>query len=790
MTYESSSSAVAPETFYSNLFEAMPTSSLLLQANPPHYTIIAATPQHLKDGGMKKEDLIGKSLFEAYPTNPNDASSTGESDLRTSLDYVVRHKEAHQLPVQRYDVVDERGEFIERYWRAENKPVFSPTGEVEFILQTTEELTAQVIAAKRDVQVEGIEKAYHLFMQAPFVIGFVKGEKNILELMNESALKLWGKGPDVIGKPLLEAIPEGADQNFLQLINQVRTTGKTFTGREVAVTTLRSGVKEVRYFDLVYQPVYEDGQRAPVGVFTISHDVTALVESRLKIEHNQQELAKAHQRIIDILESTTDAFYSIDGAFNFTYINKRAAQLWKIDRESTIGKNYWDVFPQALGTESYRRHYEAQKEGIPVNYEILSPVLGIWIEVSILPTKGDGLSVFFRDISERKQVREELERKVEERTAALQRSQQDLMHQKELVDSVLTNTTSALLYCQSIRDEAGSICDFSVALANQMAAELSGYSDLDEFRRKTIKQIHKHANAEDVTPIYINIVETGVPTSFEYYMNAFERWYMINTVKVGDGFLTTCTDISKTKSLQLQYQDLVKELERSNVHLEEFAYAASHDLKEPVRKIRVFTNDLRKQLGPRLQGTEVRLFERVDNATQRMGTLIDDLLLYSHMSQKPLEMETVDLNTKIQLVLEDLELDIAEKHAVIHREALPIVKGYRRQLQQMFQNLISNALKYSKADVPPVITISASVVTEKEKSYHLITVKDNGIGFEQEYDERIFQIFTRLHGRHEYSGTGVGLSIVKKVVENHHGMIRAESTPGVGSIFKVFLPLI
>ncbi|RYG22472.1 MAG: GHKL domain-containing protein [Chitinophagaceae bacterium] len=135
------------------------------------------------------------------------------------------------------------------------------------------------------------------------------------------------------------------------------------------------------------------------------------------------------------------------------------------------------------------------------------------------------------------------------------------------------------------------------------------------------------------------------------------------------------------------------------------------------------------------------------------------------------------------------ELDIAEKKAVIHVGKLPAVQGYRRQLQQLFQNLLSNALKYSKVEESPKIDITASVFTESGTTYHVILVKDNGIGFEQQYADKIFQMFSRLHGKAEYSGTGVGLSIVKKVVENHHGFIRVKSSPGVGSTFEIYLPV-
>ena len=139
--------------------------------------------------------------------------------------------------------------------------------------------------------------------------------------------------------------------------------------------------------------------------------------------------------------------------------------------------------------------------------------------------------------------------------------------------------------------------------------------------------------------------------------------------------------------------------------------------------------------------------------------------------------------------LEDLELDIAEKKATIHVGHLPVINGYRRQLQQVFQNLIGNALKYSKKDEPPVININSKEILEKGKPYHAISIQDNGIGFEQEFAEKIFQMFTRLHGRAEYVGTGVGLAIVKKVVENHNGFIRVESIPGKGSTFFVYLPV-
>ena len=235
--------------------------------------------------------------------------------------------------------------------------------------------------------------------------------------------------------------------------------------------------------------------------------------------------------------------------------------------------------------------------------------------------------------------------------------------------------------------------------------------------------------------------------------------------------------------------EMNKELQRSNRNLEEFAHAASHDLKEPVRKIHFFTDQLKNQLSAHLDEAELHSFSRIEKATQRMGHLIDDLLLYSHVSQRPHQMEKVDLNRLLHHVMEDLDLDIEEKRAHFQVDHMPVINGFRRQLQQLFQNLLSNALKYSRENVPPCIHITAEEKTQNNRQYAVISVKDNGIGFAQEHEEKIFQMFSRLHGKTEYSGTGVGLSIAKKVVENHNGVITAEGTIGKGATFTVVLPM-
>ena len=191
----------------------------------------------------------------------------------------------------------------------------------------------------------------------------------------------------------------------------------------------------------------------------------------------------------------------------------------------------------------------------------------------------------------------------------------------------------------------------------------------------------------------------------------------------------------------------------------------------------------------------------MEEASKRMSLLIDDLLSYSQVGLKPKTVEEVNMNNLIKMVLSDLDLEIEQKQATITTDPLFITKGHYRQLQQAFQNLLANALKYNRPNVRPDIRIRYKMLSgndvslpllaeQRDRDYHLIQVIDNGIGFEQQDAERIFNVFTRLHGNSEYRGTGVGLSIAQRVVKNHNGHIWAQSQPGVGSVFNVLLPVL
>lgn len=269
----------------------------------------------------------------------------------------------------------------------------------------------------------------------------------------------------------------------------------------------------------------------------------------------------------------------------------------------------------------------------------------------------------------------------------------------------------------------------------------------------------------------------------------------------------TAQDVTKQRSLQQELAFKVKEktaelvsanaeLEASNRELSQFAYIASHDLQEPIRKISIFTDMMRSNLDKNPQKVQFYI-DKILTSSRRMENLIKDVLQFSKLANITQQFEPVDLNDAVADVLADFELIIEQKNAVVQIGELPIVEAIPLQMSQLFGNLVSNALKYTKPDAAPQISITAQPMTESEKRLHAldlelehikIEVSDNGIGFSQLHAEQIFNIFQRLHGNDQYSGTGIGLAMCRKIMQNHKGEITASSQKGVGTAFTLIIP--
>lgn len=264
------------------------------------------------------------------------------------------------------------------------------------------------------------------------------------------------------------------------------------------------------------------------------------------------------------------------------------------------------------------------------------------------------------------------------------------------------------------------------------------------------------------------------------------------------------TDLTLQKTTQRKLEEnnrqlelLNHTLENSNHDLQQFASVASHDLQEPLRKIQMFSNLLKKKVTGILGEEEIAYLEKIAGSTERMKTLIVDILNYSRLSADNGEFIPTDLNYVLKELLEDFELMITDKNGKIVYKDLPVLEVNRGQMRQVFQNLISNSLKFSKDGVAPVIEIKAKLLTEKSFTseeningeYCLLTFEDNGIGFDEKYAITIFSLFQRLHPKDSFEGTGIGLSITKKIIEKHQGLIQAKSKPGIGTMFMMVLPL-
>jgi light-regulated signal transduction histidine kinase (bacteriophytochrome) len=253
--------------------------------------------------------------------------------------------------------------------------------------------------------------------------------------------------------------------------------------------------------------------------------------------------------------------------------------------------------------------------------------------------------------------------------------------------------------------------------------------------------------------------------------------------------------VHETKILNAELVEKNRQLEMTNEELDSFNYISSHDLQEPVRKIRTFISMIQESDYDKLSEKNKYNFHRIEAASVRIQELLQDLLTYSQLNRKPLDFVEVDLNQVIKKVKEKLSETIAENKAVIQSDRLPVLNAVRFQMEQLFEHLLTNSLRYKQPETVPQIKIGYALVSKKEinsntaieNSYHKICIRDNGLGFEQEQERKIFELFTQLHNK-QLGGTGIGLTICKKIVHNHHGFIEAKSRVNEGAVFEIYLP--
>ncbi len=644
-----------------------------------------------------------------------------------------------------------------------------------------------------------------LIEEAPIATCLFVGEELVMEVVNQPMLDIFGKGNHIRGMKLIEVVPELSNQSFPEILRHVLRTGETYEAFSARVELVKDGIRGTYYFDFAYKPLRNEAGEV-YAVLDMALDVTERVLAHQKVEASQRSLLSLFE------ESPVGiATLSCDDALVFQTANTFYGALVGRHPQEIIGKPFLEALPEISGQGFEELLKSVVATGKPFLAEEVSAELmrnglmeTIYVNLTFQPRQEaniiTGILVVATDVTEQVLAR----KKVEEKDAALEDALEQVRLSKEAAE---LGTFDMNMQSGDMHWDDRCRLLFGISHQEPVSYEQDFIERLHPDDQQRVLSVlsetfDKSISNGDYDVEYRTI---GADDGIIRWVRAKGKVYF-DTRDQPFRFIGSVLDITEQKTavhkiereVEERTKELAqandtlqvinKELKRSNQQLEEFTHAASHDLKEPVRKIQTFTSLLKDQLIDSLKPSELRSFNRIEDATKRMGNLIDDLLLYSHVSQHPWEAERVDLNENVQRVLEDLDLYIEEKKAIIEVGQLPVVQGYRRQLQQLFQNLISNALKYGRPNLPPIIRIVAEELTENGMPYYVISITDNGIGFEQEYAEKIFQIFARLHTMTEYSGTGVGLSIVKKVVENHNGFIRVESVVQEGSVFKVYLP--
>lgn len=490
------------------------------------------------------------------------------------------------------------------------------------------------------------------------------------------------------------------------------------------------------------------------------------------------ELEKSLEEKNNILESIDDAFISLDQNWIVKYWNKKSESIVNLSRDQIIGKNFWEVFPQLLGTiyeKNYKEAFEHQKT---INFKDYFEELQIWLDVTAYPSKY-GLSIYYKDITNTKKYEDALKAsndRFEKSTAATNDAiwdwdiEKNTMYRGEgfhksfgyKVPSFIYNTNILDLIKSRVRpDQADEVINSLIEAINN-----------PEKQNWHQEYWYKKANGE-----YAFIINNGV--------------IIRNEDGVATRVVGALQDITQRKEQEDSLLILNKKLEKqtkallnSNQELEQFAYVASHDLQEPLRMVTSFLTHLEKKYNNVLdEKGKQYIYFAVDGAN-RMRNIILDILEYSRVGKSKEESDEIDLNKLIDEVYKMNNQIINETKATIIYDKLPIINSYKTPLTQILHNLIGNALKYQHPNKSAIVKIK---VVENDKNWHF-KIKDNGIGIDKEFHDKIFVIFQRLHTKQEYSGSGMGLAIVKKIIENLNGTIWVESEVNKGSTFHFTLP--
>jgi PAS domain S-box-containing protein len=666
--------------------------------------------------------------------------------------------------------------------------VLDESGEVAGVFVTVFDVTSEVrTREERDAALEaaraGRERLYEVFAQAPAAIAVLEGEDYTFTVANPRYRTLVG-GRDVVGRPLREALPEVVEQGFIDLLDGVRTTGEPFVATEALVRLDRhgDGVLEDTYVDFVYQPL-RDATGHVAGILAHAVETTAQVRARQRIE----TLAAEQEAV---LGQVADVVVTADTAGCVTFANAATRALYG---DMHLGIAIWDDrqpfrlldeggaltprerVPLARALRGERVIDEEWRVRRADGTEIM--VLGSAVPVSLADGTAVGAALTVRDVTFQRRLQQEIE---------LERNRlAEVFRQAPALIAVTRGPTHVIetanpLFSQVIGAnrplEGLPVREAFPDLEGQGFFELldSVYASGEPFIGNEILARFDRERNGTIEDGYFNFVyqplrAVGSPVG----------GIMIHAVEVTEQVLAR-------KQVEQKAEELARlshALEQSNRELDQFAYVASHDLKAPLRGIANLTQWINEDLGDRLTEESENHMRLLQGRVHRMEALIDGILDYSRAGRVRSQPETVDTGALVQDALELLSPD--EGVTVEVQPHMPVLEAEKVPLQQVFMNLIGNAIKYTRSARPDV---NVKVSWRPLRDAYEFKVSDNGPGIAPEYHERIWGIFQTLQARDKVEGTGIGLSVVRKIVESRGGRAWVESAPGEGAAFHFSWP--
>jgi PAS domain S-box-containing protein len=639
---------------------------------------------------------------------------------------------------------------------------------------------------------ESERKFRNTVMQLPLGIAVFRGREFITEMVNAAYLAFTQRAEEeFIGRPLFETVPE-VRSSVEDLMLKVYETGEPFYGNEFEAPLIRNGKKETAYFNFVYHAL-RDVNNEIWGLVVVASEVTKQVLAKHRLEESETQFRKLVTNSPIAMTIWRGKDYIIEMANTAMFKN-----IWRKEPHEVMGKKALEVFPELL------------EQKFP---ELLAKVLTDGVihrenEARALVMGNDGMKEFFLDFEYAPLLEKDNQTPsgimitvydVTDRVRARQKREE-----AEDKFRALTSLMPQLIWTS---DAQGNINSYSPSVYDYSGLSFEDL-EVDGWVKMTAPE-----DREDNYRAWMKSITTGNDYLYQHRLRRHDgemRWHLSRAVAQRNEngeiqmWVGTSTDIHEQKKFSEELEKQVHErthelltsneqLSKSNADLEQFAYIASHDLQEPLRKIKTFISILENSFDDPTERT--KYFNKINVAANRMSTLIRNVLEFSRLRKAEDGFSKTDLQQIFEEIQFDFELYIQERGARVHVGPLPIVNGIPHQLRQLFFNLINNSLKFSTNT--PVIHVTGRVLTREEAmkyarldpehQYAQISIKDNGIGFEQKFADQIFTIFQRLNAKKTYEGTGIGLALCKKIAENHDGMITAESVPGEGSTFYVFL---